>query len=141
MPDRDLDKLRTQLLQSGVKPHYVARLVAELSDHYQDLQSEARETGCSRESAEEQATSRMGHTDSIARLVLNEPAFKCWFYRFPRLARIILPVVYVLLLPAVPIYAGASHAPLIGRWLACLALSGLVTAAMFLLMQVMIVFS
>jgi hypothetical protein len=141
MPDCDFDMLRTQLLQSGVKPGHVARLIAELTDHYEDIESEAVRAGCSLESARTQARTRMGDTDQIARQVLSEPDLKCWFYRRPQLARLVLPLIYVLLLPAAPIYAGAAHASVIGRWLACLALSGLVTGTMFLLMQLAIVFS
>jgi len=139
MPDRDLDKLRTQLLESGVLPGHVARLVSELSDHYDDLEADAMRDGLSREAARKRAAARMGDTTLIVEHVLCEPELKCWFYRYPRLARVAMPMAYCLLLPAAPFFAGVAHAPAIGRWLACLTLSGLVTATMFLLMQIAIV--
>lgn len=95
--------------------------------------------GLSREAARERATARMGDTMQIVEPIVCDPELKCWFYRYPRLARVAMPMAYCLLLPAAPLFAGAAHAPAIGRWLTCLALSGLVTATMFLLMQIAIV--
>jgi len=138
MPDRDLDMLRRRLLESGVAPRHVVRIVSELSDHYDDLELEATRRGLSRKAAKAQAKNRLGDPSVIAEQVLNQPELKCWFYRFPRLARFFLPVFYVMLLPTAPIYAGVAHAPVIGRWCACLAISGFVTASMMLVMQIAI---
>ncbi|MGI9236355.1 MAG: hypothetical protein ACR2QZ_03115 [Woeseiaceae bacterium] len=141
MPDRGLDMLRKRLLESGVAPRHVARLVSELSDHYDDLEAEASREGLSTDRASERARDRMGDTNLIARQVLSEPDLRCWFHRFPKVARILLPVAYVLLLPTAPLYAGIAHAPAIGRWFVCLMLSSLVTASLFLAMQISIAFS
>jgi len=43
------------------------------------------------------------------------------------------------LLPAVPVMAGIAHVGYLARWLMCIFLGGVVTAAMFLLMQLSIV--
>lgn len=141
MPDRGLDMLRKQLLESGVAPRHVARLVSELSDHFDDLETEAIREGLSSERAAETARERIGDANLIAQQVLSDPELRCWFHRYPRLARILLPLVYVLLLPAAPLYAGFAHAPAIGRWFVCLMLSSLVTASLFLAMQISIAFS
>lgn len=138
MPDRDLDRLRRRLLESGVAPRRVVRIVSELSDHYDDLELEATERGLSREAAKAHAKNKLGDASVIAEQVLSQPELKCWFYRFPKLARVLLPVAYVALLPIAPIYAGVAHASVIGRWCACLVISGFVTAAMMLVMQVAI---
>jgi hypothetical protein len=62
-------------------------------------------------------------------------------HRCPRLARLVLPVAYVVMLPLAPVYAGVANAPIIARWCTCLFLSGLITAAMFLVMQFSIALS
>jgi hypothetical protein len=62
-------------------------------------------------------------------------------HRCPRLARLVLPVAYVVMLPLAPAYAGVANAPIIARWCTCLFLSGLITAAMFLVMQFSIALS
>ena len=91
MPDRDLDKLRTTLLASGVAPKHVARIIAELTDHYEDLESEAMRRGLSREVASRRARERMGDTRVIGQQLLNKYELRCWWYRYPRLARIVMP--------------------------------------------------
>ncbi|MEQ9562518.1 MAG: hypothetical protein RLN69_08365, partial [Woeseiaceae bacterium] len=60
---------------------------------------------------------------------------RSWIYRYPGLARIILPVAWIVLLPATPVFVGVAHVTSILRWSACLLLSALVTAAMMLIMQ------
>jgi len=138
MPDRDLDKLRRRLLESGVAPRHVVRIISELSDHYDDLEFEATQRGLTREAAQACAKNRMGDASVIAEQVLSQTELRCWFYRFPRLARVVLPVAYVALLPIAPIFAGVAHAQVIGRWCTCLAISGFVTATMMLMMQIAI---
>lgn len=141
MPDLDVDRFRRQLLESGVAPRHVGRVVAELSDHLEDLEIEAMRQGRCREEARADAIERFGDVSIIADHVLSRPEFKCWLYRFPHLARIVLPIAYLLVLPAAPIYAGVAHAPTIGRWCACLIVSGLVTSGMMLMMQIAITLS
>ncbi len=139
MPRTDLDTLRDRLLQSGIAPRYVVRAVSELRDHIEDVESEAAEHGVTREAAIVQAAERIGAITAIAQQYTDRPEMRCWFYRYPRLARVVLPVAYVLVLPAMPINAGIKYAPFIGKWCASLFLGGLVTAALLLLMQLSIV--
>ena len=141
MPDPVFDRLRRQLLESGVAPRHVVRVVSELSDHLEDLETEAIQQGGCREAARAEASDRLGDANIIAKHVLSRPEFKCWVYRFPHWARIILPIAYFLVLPAAPIFAGVAHAPTIGRWCACLIISGLVTSGMMLVMQIAIAIS
>lgn len=126
MPDTDFDGLRDQLLESGVAPRHVKRIVSELSDHYEDLEMEAMQYGLSREAASAQASERIGDAKTIAHLVLGMPELKCWLHRHPQFA---------------PIYAGVAYAPIIGRWCACLILSGVITATILLAMQISITYS
>ena len=138
MARAELEALRSRLLDSGIAPHVVARAVSELRDHFDDIESEAAETGLSREAAGILAAERLGAIETIARQYLGKPELLCWFYRYPRLARLVLPLAYALLLPVLPVHAGIRHAPTMGKWCASLLLGGLVTMAMLLIMQVTI---
>lgn len=133
--------LRDHLLDSGVAPRHVIRIISELSDHHQDLELEALDHGYQAEEANAQATKRIGAPTTIALHVLERPELRCWAHRYPRLARLVLPVVYVAMLPLAPVYAGIANAPAIVRWCSCLFLSALVTAVMLLFMQISIAIS
>lgn len=139
MPEPDFDRLRDRLLNSGVAPRHVIRIVAELSDHFEDLESEAIQHGLSCDAAKIQAGNRIGALNTIAQQVLSRRELKRWPYRFPQLARVVMPLVYVMMLPAAPIYVGIARAPAIARWCTCLALSGVITAGMLLVLQIAIV--
>lgn len=141
MPRPDFDKLRDHLLRAGVAPRQVIGMISELFEHYEDLECEAIEHGSSPSAARAEANERIGSPDTIARHVLCRPELRCWIYRYPRLARLALPIACVALLPLAPLYAGAANVPAIARWCACLLLSALVTAAMLLAMQIAIVIS
>ncbi|MDJ0759947.1 MAG: permease prefix domain 1-containing protein [Woeseiaceae bacterium] len=113
--------------------------MTELSDHLQDLETEALELGLSTEQARSKAIDQLGDMNTIAEEVLRRPELRCWFYRLPRLARLVLPVAYCLLLPAVPIYASVAHGTTIGRWCAGLIMSGLLTSGMLLVLYAAII--
>jgi hypothetical protein len=139
MPDDTFAELKDQLLASGVAPRHVRRIVAELDDHVSDLVSEALARGDSRESARDFALRRIGNQSLIAERMLEDAALKTWIYRYPRIARIYLPVAYALLLPAAPLFAGMANPGIVARWGAALMLSAGITALMFLSMQLAIV--
>jgi len=138
MPSPDFDKLRKQLLHSGVAPRHVVRAISELQDHFDDIEYEATENGLQNEAAQLHASARIGTIESIKNQYLARPELKCWVYRYPRMARVILPIAYVMILPALPIIAGIENATFLARWCACLLLSALVTATMLLVMQLSI---
>ena len=138
MPDDTFSELRTQLLDSGVAPKHVRRIVDELNDHYEDLQVEALQEGKSSEQAAEIARQRIGNQSTIADRMLSTSEFRIWVYRYPRIARIYLPIAYALLLPATPVLASIANPWIVVRWGAALMLSAGVTALMFLFMQLAI---
>ncbi|MFQ5549056.1 MAG: hypothetical protein ACE5FV_12245 [Woeseia sp.] len=138
MPETDFDGLRDRLLRSGVSPRHVVRAVSELSDHLEDLECEAAGHGLDGAAARSQASERIGAIESITQQYLSRPELKCWLFRHPQIARLILPLAYLVMLPAVPIYAGVSNAPSIAKWCACLLLSAFITATMLLVMQLTI---
>ena len=139
MPDDTFAELKDQLLASGVAPRHVRRIVAELDDHYSDLMTEALARGDSQASARDFALCRIGDQSAIAERMLEDAAFKTWVYRYPRVARVYLPVAYALLLPAAPLFAGFANPGVVARWGAALMLSAGITALMFLSMQLAIV--
>lgn len=141
MPEPNFDMLRDHLLKSGVASRHVVRMISELSDHCEDLATEAMRQGLSREAAKVDAMDRIGDASTIAQHVLDRPELRCWNHRYPRLARILMPLACVLISPTAPIHAGVAYAPVIGRWCACLMASGVITATMLLAMQLAIAIS
>ncbi len=138
MPKPDLIKLRSHLLQSGIAPRHVKRTELELGEHYEDLVDSAMESGLDRCDAERHALLALGDLDHIAAEICARPELRSWAFSFPRLALVFYPIACVAVLPAVPILAGVANASNVGRWIACALMSGLVTAAMLLVLQLSI---
>jgi len=138
MADQTFDDLRRSLLESGVAPRHVRRLVLELHDHCDDLRREALSAGCDPAAATARAVRRLGDQQVLARKMVNIPELRTWAYRYPRLARVYYPIAYAMLLPAAPLFAGMAQPSLVARWGTALLLSATVTAAMFLGMQLAI---
>ena len=130
--------LRNRLLEEGVAPRHVVRIISELADHHEDLELEGERQGLDADTANAQASKRLGTQSHIAAHVLCRVELKSWCFRYPRLARLAMPIAYVAMLPLVPVFAGITNASAIVRWCACLMLSALVTAAMLLVMQISI---
>jgi len=139
MHNRSFREFRSHLLAQGIAPNQVRRITSELSDHLEDLRIEALDSGLSPDDALAHALKRLGNQELIAERILEHAEFKTWVYRYPRVARIYLPLAYALLLPATPIFIGIRNPALVARWGAALMLSGAVTATMFLFMQLSIV--
>lgn len=139
MADRQVGSISSRLLDSGVSPKVVRRIVIELQDHYDDLIDEAVANGVPLSQAREAADARIGDPGVIAERILETPELRSWIYRYPRIARVYLPIAYALLLPAAPVFAGMANPGVVMRWSAALMLSAGVTAAMLLSMQLAIV--
>lgn len=139
MHKNSFGEFRAHLLECGVSPRQVRRIAAELQDHLEDLQCEARQSGLTADDARTEAERRLGDTRKIAERILEHDELRTWEYRFPRIARIYLPVAYALLLPATPVFAGVANPSLVARWGAALMLGGAVTASLLLGMQLAIV--
>jgi len=130
--------LQHDLLEAGVAPRHVRRIVAELNDHTRDLCDEALAKGMHEDEARAFALRRIGNQSEIAERMLAVPDLRSWIYRYPRVARVYLPVAYTLLLPAFPLFAGMANPGIVLRWSAALMLSAGVTAGMMLLLQLAI---
>ena len=132
-------KLENRLFESGVSPRHVRRIVMELEDHLEDLRSEAIAGGLDNDEAIAMSLARLGNQEEIAERMLSNVDLKAWIYRYPRLARLYLPVAYFLVLPAAPVFVGIANPGKVVRWGAALMMSAGVTAAMLLCMQLAIV--
>ena len=139
MPDFSLSSFEQRLIRSGIAPRHVFRASAEIHDHLQDLHDEARADGLSEHQARQFAEDRLGDLDDVAVAISQRVELRTWSYRYPHLARVCLPVAYVALLPAAPIFAGVSHAPQIARWGISMMLGAAVTAAILLALHLSIV--
>lgn len=138
MADPTFDDLRKSLLESGIAPRHVRRLILELHDHCDDLRQEALSAGFDPAAATARAVRRLGDQQVLARKMAGIPQLRTWAYRYPRIARIYYPLACVLLLPVVPVFAGLAQPTILARWGTALLLSATVTAAMFLGMQLAI---
>lgn len=130
--------LRQRLLESGVASRHAVRIVQELEDHYLDLCADYRATGLSPTDAYAAATAQLGSLEVVAESVKQRKELRQWCYRYPLLGRALLPLACLLALPAVPLVVGAGYVPAIARWSAILSASAIVTAAIFLVMQMTI---
>jgi hypothetical protein len=134
----DLNGLQKELLRCGIAPRHVRRTVSELSDHYDDLVEEALHDGASRIEAHAYANQVIGEIADIGAAVRARPELRSWAFRFPRVAAVVYPLTFLALLPAAPVFLGFAYGNYVARWIACLAVSALVTATMFLVLQLAI---
>ena len=134
MPSPKLTALKTSLRAGGVSPAYISRLLAELDDHYADLEREERATGRESAVAAVEALRRLGQQDAIAAEVLAKPELRSWPERWPWFVSLLRPVLLLLLLPALPVLACAGRGPAIARWSVSISLAALLTGGLLLAM-------
>ncbi len=134
MPKVSLQSLRTSLQDGGVSSVYINRLMAELDDHYADLEREERTSGNERPAAAVEALRRLGQQDAIAAAVLAKPELRSWSDRWPWLAGLMSQVLLLLLLPVIPVVACAQRGPAIVRWSVSISLGTAFTGGLLLVM-------
>ena len=139
MPEPDFKQFRSELLQAGISPRHVRRTITELEDHLDDLVDAQLASGCDAATAQRRAGREMGSLTDVAIAMRACPELQSWAYRYPRLAVVVYPLTCLALLPAIPVIAGVAHAPQLARWSACLFMGALVTASIFLILQLAIV--
>jgi hypothetical protein len=138
MPEPDFKRFRSDLLDAGIAPRHVRRTIVELQEHLDDLLAAELLSGCDAATAQRSAGREMGSLADVAIAMRACPELQCWAYRYPRLAIVVYPLTCLALLPIVPIIAGVTHAQHVARWGACLLFGALVTASMFLCLQLAI---
>lgn len=138
MPRPNFRQFRTSLLEAGIARKHADRAVIEMRDHYEDIVDAQIAKGLSRRAAEKVAMRDIGDLEGIAQAMSEYPELRCWALRFPRVAIVVYPLTCLVLLPVAPVFAGVAHAPQVARWSMSLFLGALVTAMMFLVMQLSI---
>lgn len=141
MPKPDFPALKAQLIRSGFALTHIHRTIRELNDHFDDLVASGIRSGRVRQVAEQDAHSALGDLQGVLSAMHQHPELKSWAWRWPRLALVIYPLACLAALPAMPVLAGIHHASNLARWLMCFLLGGLITAAMFLVLQLSITFA
>lgn len=134
----DFQALESNLLAAGVAPRHVRRTVTELREHFEDIVDAERSAGLDLSAAQGLATREMGSFESVVAAMRARPELLSWAHRYPRLAVLVYPLTCLALLPVAPVFAGVAHASQIARWGLCMMFGALVTASMFLLMQLSI---
>lgn len=141
MPEPDFKQFRSELLHAGIAPRHIRRTVTELQEHLQDLVAAEIAAGCDAATARHSAGQEIGSLTDVAIAMRACPELQCWAYRYPRLALVIYPITCLALLPVIPVIAGVTHAQQVARWGACLLFGGVVTASIFLFLQLAIALS
>ena len=80
-----------QLLQIGVAPRHVRRILFELQTHLQDLREELEGRGLSPEEIAAEATDRL-RADAVVEAARERPELRSWMRRWPLAAFTILPL-------------------------------------------------
>lgn len=138
MHSRDFALLETQLLELGIARRHATRLCAELEDHLTDLREDYIRQGLSQERAAALASEQLGSLEAVIDTVRTRPELRSWWFRYPAVGRVALPVACALALPAASVSASAEYVPAIARWGVIISLSALITAAIFLVLQISI---
>jgi hypothetical protein len=116
MPDGAFESLRLELLRSGVESLYVERTIAELGEHYLDLQDEGVAAGLSAEDAARSARATLGTDRLIAAAVLARPELLSFSRRWPRIAHCLESAAAIGTLPGLPLLFCIEHRPELARW-------------------------
>jgi len=135
MPRPSLAELQNELLRAGIAPRHVRRTVGELNDHFEDLVEFALSDGADVNAAQIQALDDLGDLRDVARAMRLQPELRSWAFRFPHLAMVVYPLTFFALKP---VMVGVELAGPVARWVTCIFLGGIVTAAIFLCMQLSI---
>ncbi len=138
MPEPRFDSLQRSLLDSGVAPRCVRRIVVEVGEHYEDARQEALDYGLKPDEASAEARARLGNEASIVSAASARPELLCWAHRWPRTARWLNACALVVVLPAVPVVYCVYQGPTLVRWGVSASLASLLTGTMLLLLQSMI---
>jgi hypothetical protein len=136
MPRPGFEMLRSTLIRGGVAPRYVARTVLELREHYADLEEDALAAGLSPWEAAAEARERLGAEESLASAVLAHRELLTWRRRQRWIGAALVPLGE--LVSASPSAAGES---MILRWSVSAGLGAVLTGALLLTMQTVIMFA
>ncbi|MEM7431574.1 MAG: hypothetical protein AAF351_06505 [Pseudomonadota bacterium] len=140
MQEPNFKAFQKDLRRAGIAPRHIKRATVELREHYEDVVAAGRHQGLDAAAARAFANEQFGSLDSVVEAMRAQPELAVWSRRFPRLAMVAYPLACLALIPAVPVFAGVTHASFLARWATCLFVGGLVTALMFLALQLALLF-
>lgn len=135
MPEPQFESLKLRLHAGGVARRYVERTLAELRDHYADIQQSELGRGASPAEAAAAARAAIGDERAIAAAVLARPELKVWAHRWPRAADVLRSTALIAAMPAVPVIYVACRGDAIARWGASVSLATLMTGTLLLVLQ------
>ncbi|MEQ8205466.1 MAG: hypothetical protein RIA65_04760 [Woeseia sp.] len=115
MHEPDFQALTAQLQAAGIASRHTERSVAELKDHFADLVAELRNSGMNDAAASAEANRQLGELSMIGEQFARRTELRAWPYRFPVLARWVLPAACLAVLPMTPVIAGWQHASIVMR--------------------------
>ena len=130
--------LERALLAANVSPRFVCRTIQELSDHFEDIETDALRSGYRADEARALARRVIGTDARILAAVAARPELRHWTCRWPRSAAALSTIFYYAVLPAAPFVYCAHRGGAIARWTASVSLAALVTGAMLFSMQLAI---
>lgn len=138
MHDPDFQRLSVQLQAAGIGRRHAERSVAELKDHYADLVEDLQSRGLDAVAARAEASRQLGDLSVLGQLFAKAPKLRTWPYRYPALARCLLPVACLAVLPVTPVIAGWQHASVVMRWAFAMLASAAFTAILLGFLQLSI---
>jgi hypothetical protein len=138
MPKPEFRALEEALLAANVAPRYVYRTIQELSEHFEDIESDALACGLSHEESRAVAKSAIGCDAAIVAAAQSRPELQTWPSRWPRSAETLTVITYYLILPIAPLVYCIQHGNTIARWSASASLAALVTGGLLFSMQLAI---
>jgi hypothetical protein len=80
-----------RLLRAGVAPRHARRAVREMTDHFDDIVTELRESGWSHEDAEVEAVARL-NPDALLAAAIARPELHSWVRRWPLASCTVFPL-------------------------------------------------
>jgi hypothetical protein len=80
-----------RLLRAGVAPRHARRAVREMTDHFDDIVTELRESGWSHEAAEVEAVARL-NPDALLAAAIARPELHSWVRRWPLASCTVFPL-------------------------------------------------
>jgi len=121
------ERLRERLLTAGVSSRHVRRYMAELADHFDDLEAEARAAGHPKPSVS--ALERIGRPDDLAQAMIDRPQLKAWtarapwavFLLGPPLLLAVIDLVSILVMVLIVKTVGPQPGQIAPGWLVSLA--------------------
>ena len=132
----DFIGFRDELRASGVSATIVRRMVSELEDHYDDLVCAHRGRGLDDDESRALAVAELGDLSGVSRMAAERPELRGLMARYPLIAGCAAPLIAAgNYLQAFDVDPLAEHAT---RWMTGVVVSGVVTAAMFLSLQLAI---